>query len=342
MRGLAASGHARFVFGGGYFMRNLWRAVVLGAALAVVGCTAFQVISFRSTDDSFKRRSERISMLVSGMPQSNAAGLGAAEVKIPGAEGDFIRARCGLPSLVRDPSGTSAPTAIPAALIVALAGVLIDAGITKLNEYTDKKIKEFKHQYSGRINVPDFSLPKNAENRAAPRTRCIFFERKVNIAVEGKESDNIQTALFMVLEFQPVGRYAYTLKPIYLDLTYSGARTSEDGKAVDLEVSVGISVVRQTPGGNLVNDLVSIQNFSLRKIRVRGTESNRPDYGGKFEAGTIIPALSDTTAATVVVAVTETGDGAEEFGQFRKDTDAYGKVLKDFGLEQLKDLLGAK
>jgi hypothetical protein len=216
-------------------------------------------------------------------------------------------------------------------------GVLIDAGIAKLNEYAEQKSKEFKHTYSARANLGEFYLPKsNANGRVTPRTRCILFQRTVTAGTDG---DAATPAMTLVLQFQVLSDRAYVLKPIYLDVSYAGARTSAEGKAIDLDVAVGIAVVKKGQGTALVSELVTQQNYPLRKIAIGGDALSN---NAKLQAGTVIPAFDSVTSATVVVAVTETGDGADTFGQLKKDSDAYGKVLKDLGLDQLKTLLGAK
>jgi hypothetical protein len=322
------------------------KSIAALAMSALLGaCSAFQVVTFKSSEDSFRRKGERISMAVSGMPESGSQlpDLEKFALRIPGPEGERLRDACGIPQEITPPTGPSASAFAFAGLAVALAGVLIDAGIAKLNEYTDKKIKEFKYTYSGRISVGRFALPKNnAVDQAVQRSRCILFQREVDLSTDAREDPNTRPALIMVFQFQPLGDRAYVLKPIYLDLAYAGARTSAEGNAIDLDVSMGIAIVKQSGGAGLVGDLVAAQSFTIRKVAIRGTMAEKPSYAAKFETGTVIPALGDVTAASIVVAVTETGDGSEEFGQFRKDTDAYGKVLKDFGLEQLKSVLGAK
>jgi hypothetical protein len=323
-------------------MNKLWCVTGIAATLFLGSCSAYRVATFKSNEDSFERKSEKISIAVVGMPSNLAGPPGSKNdwLRIPGDAGNDIRKECGIP--VEPGPGTSAPAFAFAGLAVMAAGILIDAGIAKLNEYTERKMKEFKHTYSARVNVGHFYLPKyNAGDQIAQRTRCILFQREVDISTD-KTTTNVRTALTLVLQFKPLGDRAYVLTPIYLDLAYAGARTSAEGNSVDLDVAVGIAVVKPGARSTLVSELATQQNYSLRNIGVRGNKAERPSYAAKFETGTIIPALDVVTAATVVVAVTETGDGSEEFGQLRKDTDAYGKVLKDLGLDQLKALLGVQ
>jgi hypothetical protein len=308
------------------------------SALLLGGCSAYQVLTFKSSEDSFQRRGERVSIALVGMPGVQTGYPGSQDVllRIPGAEGTRVRDACGIPR--EAPSGQTAETAFPVGLAVMAAGVLIDAGIAKLNEYAERKVKEFKHTYSARVNVGEFYLPKNnANDTVSSRTRCILFQRAVNLGEDGG-SEHLRPALTVVLQFQALSARAYVLKPIYLDLAYAGARTSAEGNAIDLDMSVGIAVVKQSARATLVSELATQQNYSLRKISIKG---NKSTYAAKFEPGTVIPAFDGVTSATVVVAITETGDGADSFGQLKKDSDAYGKVLKDLGLDQLKSLLGA-
>jgi hypothetical protein len=308
-------------------------------ATLVAGCSAIQVATFHSSPNSFQRKAERVSMALVG-PDSAANKTGMptlGEMNITGPDAARIRAQCGLPP----PPGTANTEVFAVAgLIVALAGVVIDAGIAKLSEYAERKSKEFTHTYSVRLNVPSLFLPREAGERGPPRTTCLFVQRDVSISDD--EAIHYRPALSMVLQFVPLGTQAYYLRPIYLDVAYAGARTSAAGNAIDIDVSVGIAVVKDGGGAGSVADLIAHQSYSLRKIRLRGAEANRPDYTAKFEDGTIIPSLAKPASATIVVAVTETGDGADDFGQLKKDTEAYGKVVKDFGLEQLKSALGAK
>ena len=319
-------------------MKKLWVGAV---ALLLGGCSAIQVATFKSDDDSFKRKSEKLSIAVAGMPTSLTGPVGSSTdwLRIPGAEGARLRDVCGIPAEV---TPTAAAAAFLPGLAVRAAGVLIDAGIAKLNEYAERKIKEFKHTYSARVSVGHFYLPRNnGSDRVTPRTRCILFQREVDVGVNSA-TPNVRPALTLVLQFQALGDRAYVLTPIYLDLAYAGARTSAEGNSVDLDIAVGIAVVKPGAGMTLVSELATQQNYSVRKVALRGNSAERPSYAAKFEPGTIIPAFDGITAATVVVAITETGDGSEEFGQLRKDSDAYGKVLKDLGIDQLKTLLGVK
>lgn len=313
-------------------MKKSWLGV--GAAVLLLGgCSAYQVATFQSSDRSFKKAKERMIVGVIGMSGGSQDGL--ATTAFSDAELQRFRDLCSVPSL--PPRGEAELAPIIGTVVVALAGVLIDAGIAKLNEYTEKKIKEFKHSYSGKINVDQFSLPiNNASNRIASRTRCIVVRREVDLGFSA-DASKPQPAMTALLQFQPLGNRAYVLKPIYLDLAYAGARTSRDGNAIDLDFTIGIAMVRNSGTSTLVSDLMTTQNYSLRKIEI-GTEVN----SSKFEAGTVIPAFDGGTAATIVFAATETGDGADDFGQFKKDTESYGKVIKDFGLQQLKDVLGVK
>jgi len=321
-----------------------WLGTV-AAMLLVSGCSAIQVAAFKSDDDSFKRKSEKLSIAVAGMQTDQKGAAGASEewLTIPGAKGRELRETCG----IKEETGGKGPaTVFAAGLAVLAAGILIDAGIAKLNEYTERKVKEFKHTYSARVSVGSFWLPKSStRDRVAPHTKCILFQREVDLAADGA-SPNVRPALTLVLQFQAIGEKAYVLTPIYLDLAYAGARTSAEGGAVDLEIAVGIAVVKPGAGTALVNELATQQNYTVRKVALRGNNADRAAYAAKvqpkLEPGTIIPAFDGVTAATVVVAITETGDGSEEFGQLRKDSDAYGKVLKDLGMDQLKTLLGVK
>lgn len=321
------------------------RKLLLGAGAAVLllgGCSAIQVATFKSDGDSYKRKGEKLFIAVAGMPtdQLGPSGSFSDWLRIPAPAGNDIREKCGIPL---ESTGGAAPTTSPllAGLAVMAAGILIDAGIAKLNEYTERKVKEFKHTYSARVNVGNFYLPKNnKQDQTSPRTRCILFQREVDLSPD-EEKKSVRPAFTLVLQFKPLGDRAYTLTPIYLDLAYAGARTSADG-AIDIDIAVGIAVVRPGARATLVSELATQQNYSVRKVAIRGNGAERPDYSAKFETGTIIPALDGITAATVVIAVTETGDGSEEFGQLRKDSDAYAKVLKDLGVNQLKSLLGVE
>lgn len=309
------------------------RAAGLSAALFLGGCGAYQAITFKSSENSFVRKGELISLAVVGMPGRLTGDVDAENVKlnIPEAGRDRVAKQCGI-----EDSRSRAESAVLAGLAVMAVGVLIDAGIAKLNEYAEQKAKEFKHTYSARANVGEFYLPRNnASGRATPRTRCILFQRTVT----GTDGVSAAPAMTLVLQFQVLSDRAYVLKPIYLDLSYAGARTSAEGKAIDLDVAVGIAVVKRGQGTALVSELVTQQNYPLRKISIGGDPLSND---AKLQSGTVIPAFDSTTSATVVVAVTETGDGADTFGQLKKDSDAYGKVLKDLGLEQLKTLLGAQ
>jgi hypothetical protein len=317
------------------FNRRLVSA--MSAVLLLGGCSALEVMTFKSSDDSFVRKSELVSLAVVGMPGRQTGGRDSQNVQlnIRDPDGSVARA-CGLSA----GAGPRAEFAGAAGLIVLGVGILYDYGVSKLNEYVERKVKEFKHTYSARTNVGQFYLPRsNEDDRITPRTRCIVFQREVKLG----NDDAKTTALTLVLQFQPLGNRSYVLTPVYLDLAYAGARTSAEGSAIDLDVAVGIAVVKQQRGSTAsVSELVTQQNYSLRKIAIRGKGPALSSYAAKFEPGTVIPAFDGPTAATVVVAVTETGDGADSFGQLKKDSDAYSKVLKDLGLEQLKSLLGAQ
>ena len=143
-------------------MKKLWVGAV---ALLLGGCSAIQVATFKSDDDSFKRKSEKLSIAVAGMPTSLTGPVGSSTdwLRIPGAEGARLRDVCGIPAEV---TPTAAAAAFLPGLAVLAAGVLIDAGIAKLNEYAERKIKEFKHTYSARVSVGHFYLPRN--NRGGP------------------------------------------------------------------------------------------------------------------------------------------------------------------------------
>lgn len=312
-------------------MKKLWMGV--GAAVLLLGgCSAIQVATFQSSDRSYKQVGER--MIVGTIGMSGSSQDAVASAGFSDAELQRFMGMCGVPPPA--PRGEQELAPIVGTLLVALAGVAIDAGLAKLSEYAEKKAKEFKHSYSGKINVGQFVLPlNNASNRIANRTRCIVVRREV--AAGAPADAKPQPAMTLLLQFQPLGNTAYALKPIYLDMAYAGARTSQEGNAVDLDFTVGIAVVRKSGTSTLVSDLMTTQSYSLRKVEI-GTQVNP----SKFEAGTIIPAFDGVTSATIVFAATETGDGADDFGQFKKDTESYGKVLKDFGLQQLKDGLGVK
>ena len=313
-------------------MKKTW----LGAgavALLIGGCSAYQVATFQSSDRSFKQTGER--MIVGTIGRSGGSQDSVATAAFSDAELQRFLDLCGVPP--PPPRGETELAPIVGTIVVALAGVAIDAGIAKLTEYAEKKVKEFKHSYAGKINVGQFALPpNNASDRMASRTRCIVVRREVDVG-SSADAAKPQPAMTALLQFQPLGNQAYVLKPIYLDLAYAGARTSQSGSAIDMDFTIGIAVVRKSGTSALVSDLMTTQNFSLRNVKI-GSQVNP----SKFEAGTIIPAFDGATAATIVFAATETGDGADDFGQFKKDTESYGKVIKEFGLQQLKDVLGVK
>ncbi|HLG48454.1 MAG TPA: hypothetical protein VKY24_19570 [Reyranella sp.] len=314
------------------------RGAICAIGVLLSGCTAWQVATFNSSEYSFKRKGAKAWLAVTGMGDPALAGSSELKFNVPGEEGRRIAQACDIPP--PPSSGGTTNTFAAAGLLVAVAGVLIDAGIAKIDDWTDKKIKEFKDDYSVRINVPQFGLPKgNAKDEIKPRTKCLIIQRDVDVSTTDEK--RVRRALTLVLRFEPMGDQAYVLKPIYLDLVYSGARTSQEGNAVNLDFTVGVAVVKSGHDA-LVRDLVAIQSYSLKKIALRGDNAELPDYRDKFQAGTIIPALDGPTAGSIVFAMTETGDGSDDFSGFRKDVDTYGKVLKDFGIDQLKGALGVK
>ena len=56
-------------------MKKLWVGAV---ALLLGGCSAIQVATFKSDDDSFKRKSEKLSIAVAGMPTSLTGPVGSS------------------------------------------------------------------------------------------------------------------------------------------------------------------------------------------------------------------------------------------------------------------------
>lgn len=112
-----------------------------------------------------------------------------------------------------------------------------------------------------------------------------------------------------------------------------------------MDVAVTITTLRGKTD-ELQATAFTTQSYSIKKVRrvINQDKKNsevEPSYKlthskgvapERLQASAIIPSTKKKSA-TIVVAVTETGDGGKMFGKFKKFLDANAKAIRDAGLE---------
>jgi hypothetical protein len=348
----------------------------LAALLLLAGCETINVLTYSDDKSSYQFVDEitQVQLVFPDAPDKPKSDtvFGA----VPGASplGQALQ-KCGAP--IKEPPPDKAGVAfLPPLLgpvIVTGAGIVVNALIDVVSNAIDQKKKEFKRTYSASVNLGNFDLSGDAAG-----VRCILVQRliaKPDATGAAKKGGEQTTAMRAVFQFKPlctdgaVGLCrrgseiaGFVLAPTYLEMIYPAARTSSASHAVDVDIALAISATKSSkPGEQASIAVLTAPTYSIKgvKRRVSGSKEAKDDDSGIItgpapgpgpavpkpcrlpDSGIIVP-LKGPQAATVTVAVTETGDGADDFGKLKTDIDANKAAIKDLSLNLLKQLLGLK
>lgn len=190
-------------------------------------------------------------------------------------------------------------------VVLALAGILFDIGIAQAQAYVEKEAEKFTASYTFKVNVESLSLPPGNKD---PRLKCIVVQRTIELADEQVElpahqeylrkfraqrpgeTKIVLPAMTLGFALAPMGN-AYVMKPIFIDLNYAAARTFQETNAVNLGVSVGISVLQ--PGRTQqTTRLLTLQNYSLSKVElpnVKEVPLGKPGEPKRYQTEKYVP-----------------------------------------------------
>jgi hypothetical protein len=349
---------------------------VMALALAVAGCETINVLTYSDDKSSYQFVDEITQVQLvfpdaPGKPKSHT--VFGDDVPAASPLGQALQ-KCGAP--IKEPPPDKGVAFLPPLLgpvIVTGAGIAVNALIDVVSNAIDQKKKEFKRTYSASVNLGNFDLSGDAAG-----VRCILVQRlvaKPDATGTAKKGGEQTTAMRAVFQFKPlctdgaVGLCrrgsdiaGFVLAPTYLEMIYPAARTSSASHAVDVDIALAISATKASkPGEPASIAVLTAPTYSIKgvKRRVSGSKEAKDDDSGvitcpapgpgpavpkpcRLPDSSIIVPLKGPQAATVTVAVTETGDGADDFGKLKTDIDANKTAIKDLSLNLLKQLLGLK
>ena len=352
--------------------RETWGVNVKGISVAVLAlflssCEFFRVATFNDHEGSLVREAESFQAQLI-RPGNNGV--------ITLDDSSDPQNTCGIPlsedEKPADLKSLMFSTAI-AGLIVAGAGLAIDSGFDAIEGYIEKEIEKFKHTYAPvALNIAelDFNPNQIAPNGKRKIAYCLLLTRTVEISVNGKPDR--QTAFELSVAFVQLSKQAFYMKPVFGRMCYAGARTGSDSASVDVNVSIGISVPVRAASGPKTT-LLAFREFELPQVEiVTGCKSNPTDNKGdaqsslrfrmferpktspstfkspgpgeipksKFSESSLFPSPQNSTSATIVVSVTETGSGAKDFGKVKSKIGSSRAALKKLAIDKLTEFLG--
>ncbi|TAJ36218.1 MAG: hypothetical protein EPO67_04010 [Reyranella sp.] len=270
-------------------IRYLKWVAVPAAAFAMAGCDLATVATTPSSEYSAKSGgTDKLEMALiysdgrrtGNIPSEKWQGL-SEDAKAA------LQANCSPPQRPTQ-TDTIQPAMAPVAagIIVALAGMLIDAGVAQAKDYVKKKAEEFKAEYAFKVNVDSLALPPGARDRYL---KCLVVQRQtefddanVKLPVHQAYRDELRAggsgnskiflpAMTLGLVLSPKGN-AYVMKPIFIDMNYSAARTFKEDNKVNLAVSVGINVL-QAGQGQQTTRLLTLQNYTIQGVELPNVQT---------------------------------------------------------------------
>lgn len=203
--------------------------------------------------------------------------------------------------------GLLGPTTIP--LIMAGVELIYSSLSNALKDSATEKIKRFQAPYSGQVNVASFVV-----GNEDGRVRCLELVRTIGDGSAGPTSR-------IVLGLVPIGKTAVEIIPVYVRLNQLAASTlpKEGGGQVALAITVGVETLASDGGDLGVRHYQ--RNLTLQNIRA-GQDYERP----RANASAIMP-LPSGQPATIVVSVTETGDGFQSIKDFEAAFDSNSRII---------------
>jgi hypothetical protein len=308
---------------------------------SLTGCALYKVVTFDDDKRSYQLKDQIVYVTILGS---------RGQVQPSGQVQPEARAALGLPSVVaaackevKLPPGTLKPKVAPLLVpfILAAATITVNELGSALQGYIQTEKEKFVKSYGGATNTGHLSFYD------VDAARCIRVQRTIRTP-EPASTEEVALDFVVSLEHVEGADNALLLRPRYLSLQKSAAMTGTDPGTIDLDIGIGISVVRNV---NQQNELYALaqKNFKFAAVPI-GTrvaanepaiEMKEPATKIKFVDSAVFPMPRFPTAATIAVSVLETGSGADDFGNASKSIEAnkgaIANALDGFLKEKLKD-----
>lgn len=293
-------------------------------ALTTQGCTLWKVLTFSHHPNSLKTEGAKLHFQVFHRQDNNCT------------EGPVIRTDF-----------------VPAVLMAAGVGVLVNVLESELTSYLTAKQKEFTATYSANVTLPYF-YPKGAPSPF----NCLRVTRTFEVEENGTKAE--KDAMVWAGIFQPNDSgTALRVKTQRLRLLAAAARTGKNEGSVDLSLEIKIDAVAMNDKREIVSTTIADKVLKFPKFTIGSdmTFLDQEDWSAQ-KAGTSswFPALPRSTAeetkcdglgnschgvtpVTIAVSWTEVGSGGDSFGALGKEIDDNKKTLNDAISKTITDAL---
>jgi hypothetical protein len=245
---------------------------------------------------------------------------------------------------------------IPPAVIAAVAAIGLNIAESEIEDYLDKKKKEFTAAYGAMENVGAFYHRSTQGAYDEQDFKCIEITRTF------KSSTNLEPIAFQWIgELVPNdSRTAYFIRTVSLQLNQAAAKTDMASRKVDVSVEVKIDATTIGDKEEISTATVADKTLAYQGLVITPEKQAAVvDPAVKEVTSSWFPAFprSDSeikrctalgknckgvTALNIAILVTEVGSGGDAFGTLGKQIDDNKKTLNDAISKAITDALTPK
>jgi len=287
-------------------MVTVIRVVALGLVMTLLSsCTFMRAITFQSDPQSFKKENSKVTIQYY---RSNACKEGASKEEV-------------------------APL-----LAAALVTIAIDIASSEIQNYLEKKKKEFTASYSGTINAPSYYGRVKEKEYSAIAFNCLRVMRTI------KDGDKPEvTAFDWIATLVPNDSgTALAIRTDTIKLDRAAARTDQSSRKIDVSVEVKIDATTLNDKGDIVTSTIADKTLAFQGMKIEEpttqvvTSSWFPaiprSQAEMARCDALQPAASackGVSPVSISVLVTEVGSGGDTFGDLSKQIGDNKKTLED-------------
>jgi len=177
----------------------------------------------------------------------------------------------------------------------AVATAVVNLVVQELRTRADRMAARFTSSYGGRATYRIGSTSQ---------TNCVTLYR---VAEVGDREIIVTDAMFEVRPVPGDGVPALQVVPVGMQIGHAAAVTSEASKEVRVVATVVVAGVAPTDKGPQAQAWLT-QTFNIGPVKVGGEPVRNPDF-----PSSVFVAAPQTSAVTIAIAITETGQGADHY-----------------------------